>query len=60
MIDWKHNYPPGMLPGDEDRAELERDGGDRERELDERLWREEDAKFWRRWYAEHEIGAKND
>lgn len=44
MIDPLHNYPPGMLPGDE--CDPDRSGGDRERELDERLWREEDARFW--------------
>lgn len=46
MIDPHTNLPPGTLASDISPAELERDGGDRERELDERLWREEDARYW--------------
>lgn len=58
MIDWQTNLPPGTLASDISPAELERDGGHLERELDERLWREEDAAFWRRWYARHGIGEE--
>lgn len=45
-----HTLAPGTLASDISPAEMERDGGDRERALDERLWREEDAAFWKQWF----------